>query len=60
MTEYAQNTDVPSDRSRAEIEKTLSHYGAFSFMYGWQDASAVAIGTIEYVTHQSKVSKTSA
>ena len=41
MTKYAQNTDVPSDRSRAEIEKTLSRYGATSFMYGWQNDAAV-------------------
>lgn len=43
MSRYAQNTDVSSDRSRAEIEKTLSRYGANSFMYGWQnDAALVA------------------
>jgi len=41
MSRYAQNTDVPSDRSRAEIEKTLSRYGASSFMYGWQSGAAL-------------------
>ena len=41
MSRYAQNTDVSSDRSRAEIEKTLSRYGAESFMYGWQNGTAL-------------------
>lgn len=30
---YAQNTEVPSDRSRAEIEKILQRYGADDFAY---------------------------
>lgn len=30
---YAASTDVPSDRSRAEIEKTLMRYGAEQFAY---------------------------
>lgn len=34
MTRYAENTDVPTDRSRAEIEHTLKRYGADQFMYG--------------------------
>lgn len=32
---YAQDTQVPTDRSRIEIEKTLTHYGATAFAYGW-------------------------
>ena len=43
MTRYAQNTDVASDRSRAEIEKTLSRYGADQFFYGW-DRDKATIG----------------
>lgn len=31
--QYAAKTDVPSDRSRAEIERTLERYGAESFAY---------------------------
>lgn len=38
---YAENTSVSADRSRSEIERTLARYGATSFMYGWQDGSAV-------------------
>lgn len=31
---YAENTNVDSAKSRAEIERTLVRYGATSFMYG--------------------------
>jgi hypothetical protein len=41
MSRYAENTQVPQDRSRAEIERILSRYGADQFMYGWQDDKAV-------------------
>lgn len=41
MTRYAEGTSVASDRSRAEIERILERYGATSFMYGWQQGSAV-------------------
>ncbi len=41
MPKYAENTTVSSDRSRAEIEKTLTKYGATQFFYGWQENSAV-------------------
>lgn len=41
MTRYAESTSVSSDKSRAEIERTLSRYGATSFMYGWQQDRAV-------------------
>lgn len=33
MATYAANTDVTSDRSRAEIERTLTRYGATHFGY---------------------------
>ena len=41
MTRYAEKTSVASDRSRAEIEKTLVRYGADQFMYGWQEDKAL-------------------
>lgn len=41
MGRYAENTEVSSDRSRAEIEKTLRRYGARSFAYGWDELAAV-------------------
>jgi len=48
---YAQNTDVDSARSRAEIERTLARYGATSFMYGWEESRA-AVG---FVVHGRQV-----
>lgn len=33
MTRYAANTDVPVDRSRAEIERVLEQHGARAFGY---------------------------
>ena len=41
MSRYAENTSVSSERSRAEIEQTVSRYGASGFMYGWDDGTAV-------------------
>lgn len=35
MTRYAEGTEVSSERTRAEIERTLTRYGAQSFVYGW-------------------------
>ena len=40
MTRYAQRTEVSTDKSRAEIERTLSRYGATAFVYGWQGNAA--------------------
>ncbi len=37
---YAADTSVSSDRSKAEIEKTLQRYGADQFMSGWKDGQA--------------------
>ena len=41
MSKFAEKTSVSSDRSRAEIEKTLSRYGATKFMYGWEEVHAL-------------------
>lgn len=41
MTQFAAQTDVPSERSRAEIDKTLARYKATGFMYGWSEQGAV-------------------
>jgi tRNA-dihydrouridine synthase len=41
MPTYAANTDVSTDRSRAEIERTLERYGADGFMYGRDGQHAV-------------------
>lgn len=41
MPKYAENTSVSSSQSRAEIERTLTRYGATGFMYGWQNDKAL-------------------
>ena len=41
MARYAENTTVTSEKSRAEIERTLSRYGADQFMYGWEAERAI-------------------
>ncbi len=38
---YAEKTEVPADRSRGEIERTLERYGAKSFAYGWDEGRAI-------------------
>lgn len=35
MGRYAERTEVTSDKSRTEIERTLRRYGAGAFAYGW-------------------------
>lgn len=40
---YAEGTQVPVDRSRAEIERTLTRYGATAFSYGWDGERSVIL-----------------
>ena len=40
MSRYAENTSVPVDRSKAEIESILQRYGADQFMSGWDQEKA--------------------
>jgi hypothetical protein len=41
LSKYAEGTDVPVDRSRGEIERTLVRYGADQFMFGWKESGAI-------------------
>lgn len=41
MGQYAANTEVTQEKSRAEIETTLRRYGADAFSYGWEESRAV-------------------
>ena len=41
MARFAEKTTVTSEKSRAEVERTVSRYGADGFMYGWSDGSAI-------------------
>jgi|KBSSwiStaDraftv2_1062776.scaffolds.fasta_scaffold320052_2 hypothetical protein len=43
MARYAEHTEVASDRSRAEIERTLRRYGASAFAYGWDALCATVM-----------------
>lgn len=40
MSRYAATTEVSSERSRVEIERTIRRYGAKGFMYGFDDDRA--------------------
>ncbi len=54
MGRYAQNTTVPVEKSRGEIEATLARYGAEQFMYGWDRAGAVIAFVVEPVSGQKR------
>lgn len=41
MSRYASQTQVSTDKSRAEIERILRRYGATAFGYGWEEGRAV-------------------
>lgn len=43
MNRYAARTEVSSDKTRVEIERTLVRYGATGFGYMWQATTAVII-----------------
>jgi hypothetical protein len=47
MTKYAAQTDVPADRSRGEIERTVTRFGATSFAYGWEGSTALIGFTLD-------------
>lgn len=51
---YASNTDVSSSRSRDEIERTLSRYGAKQFMYATQ-SDPVAQAVVGFVVNDRQV-----
>jgi hypothetical protein len=40
VSRYAESTGVPADRTRNEIERTLTRYGAQAFAYGWESGRA--------------------
>lgn len=43
---YAENTSVPADRTRGEIEKLVQKYGAHEFASGWTAERAVVLFTM--------------
>lgn len=51
MSRYAQNTSVPTGRSRDEIERTLQRYGADAFAY----ATTTGRAMIEFSAHGRRI-----
>jgi hypothetical protein len=51
MTIYASNTSVSTERSKAEIERLLTRYGATRFGAGWDETGA----TILFEVHGRRV-----
>lgn len=49
MARYAEHTEVSVEKSRAEIEATLSRYGAEQFSYGIDSVRGIA--EIKFATH---------
>lgn len=43
MAKYAENTEVSSAKSKEDIERILTRYGAGKFMYGWEGSRAVVL-----------------
>ena len=43
MAKFAEGTEVPAGRSKAEIERILTRFGADQFGYGWRGDSAVVV-----------------
>jgi hypothetical protein len=48
---YAEGTEVPIDRSKAEIERVLAKYGASEFLYGVRAGHAL----VAFVAHGKQV-----
>lgn len=48
---YARETTVPAEKSRGEIERILSRYGATAFGYGWNERGAV----VTFAAHGRRV-----
>ena len=41
MSQFASKTEVPVEKTRAEIETTVKRYGADSFLSGWEGPKAM-------------------
>jgi hypothetical protein len=48
--QYAKDTSVPVEKSRAEVEGILRRYGCEGFRYGWADRQGKRIEQIEFAT----------
>jgi hypothetical protein len=52
---YAADTSVSSESSRAEIERTLSRYGANQFMYGWGEHEGHEVAIVGFRAHDRQI-----
>lgn len=57
MTRYAENTTVAPEKSRGEIERVLTRYGASAFGYAWMDSDdrRAATAVITFIAHDKHV-----
>lgn len=51
MTIYAQDTSVPVEKSKMEIERLLQRYGASKFASGWDESKAI----IQFEAHAKRI-----
>jgi hypothetical protein len=51
-TRYAERTEVSAEKSRGEIERILSRYGAAAFGYGWNDQGQAVV---TFVAHGRRI-----
>lgn len=52
---YAVDTNVSAESSRAEIERTLTRYGARQFMYGWGEHEGREVAVVGFQAHGRQV-----
>lgn len=52
---YATDTQVQPETSRAEIERTISRYGASQFMFGWGEQEGTEVAVIAFQAHGRQV-----
>lgn len=52
---YAETTSVSPESSRAEIERTLTKYGATQFMYGWGTQNGLDVAIVGFQAHDRQV-----
>jgi hypothetical protein len=44
LARYAENTEVPVERSKAEIEKLIARYGGSLISFGWRSEQVAVLG----------------
>lgn len=52
---FAEDTDVPMERSLTEIERLLGNYGCNAFQRGWQDTEAGRTELLSFETRSRRI-----